>query len=111
LKAITYVFLFLLFLLVSPACPQAEKELDRPVEAWIVYKQEGSKVIEVIKVKTASGKVYELYPHLPKEKIPKPENRLSKKAYEGIFWIALSLLVGLVVGIGVTLYKIKKEGP
>ena len=103
--------LFALLFLVSPAHSQVEREADRPVEAWIVYKQEGDKVVEVVKVKTASGKVYEIYPHLSKEKIPKPESRLSQRVYKGIFWVVVSLLVGLVLGIGVTLFKMKREGP
>ncbi len=62
---------------------------------WIVYKQEGDKVIEVVKVKTASGKVYEIRPHLSREEIPKPVNRLSPKGYQILFTVVISLLVGI----------------
>jgi hypothetical protein len=104
------ITILILFALVSPSRAQEVKE-DKPVEAWIVYKQEGDKVIEVVKIKTASGKVYEIRPHLSKEEIPKPVNRLPEKGYSVLFVVTLALLLGILAGIGFVWWKMKKEGP
>ena len=71
---------------------------EKPVEAWISYKQEGEKVVEVIKVRTDSGKVYEIHPGLSPEEIPKPENKLPEEKENLLFWIFLSFFVGNLMG-------------
>ena len=103
------LFVFLNFFS-FPILSRAAEE-DRPVEAWIVYKQEGDKVVEVVKIKTASGKVYEIRPHLGREEIPRPVNRLPQKGYSVLFTVVVALLVGIVAGIGFVWWKMKKEGP
>ncbi len=97
-------------ILAVPSYSQEVKD-DRPIEAWIVYKQEGDKVIEVVKIKTASGKIYEIRPHLSKEEIPKPVNKILQKSYSLLFTLVIIILMGLSVGIGIVLWKLKKEGP
>jgi len=88
--------------------PQTTFPKEKPVEAWISYKQEGGKVVEVVKVRTDSGKVYEIYPGLSPEEIPKPENKLPEGKENFLFWIFLSFLVGNLVGGIVVWFRMRK---
>jgi len=81
---------------------------EKPVEAWISYKQVDGRVVEVVKVKTDTGKVYEFYPGLSPSEIPKPENRLPERVSRSLFLISLSFLTGLLTGIAVLWMKMKK---
>ncbi len=81
---------------------------EKPVEAWISYKQVDGKVVEVVKVKTDTGKVYEFYPGLSPSEIPKPENKLPERVSRILFLISLGFLTGLLTGIAVLWVKMRK---
>ncbi len=82
---------------------------EKPVEAWISYKQVNGKVVEVVKIKTNTGKVYEIYPGLAPHQIPKVENRLPQSKVKWILLISLAFLVGGLVGGTVIWYKFRRE--
>ncbi len=106
------VFPFLVFFLLLITPPLSFSEEEKPVEAWIVYKQEGNKVVEVVKIRTSSGKVYEIEPHIPLEKIPKPVNTLPEKTLKVLLIATVSFILGVLAGIGVLMRKLKEEkGP
>ena len=81
---------------------------EKPVEAWISYKQDGNKVVEVVKVKTNTGKVYEFYPGLSPKRIPRPENKLSKDISNKLLFTSLGFLFGITTGIVVLWLKYEK---
>jgi len=98
-------FLLLCLLLFIPFSPVSA---EKPVEAWITYKQVGKKVVEVVKVRTDDGKVYEFYPGLSPKEIPKPENRLPEQVSQKIFLLAVGFLGGILTGIVVLWRKYRK---
>ena len=100
-------FLFSVFLVLSFLALPARSD-EKPVEAWISYKQMDGKVVEVVKVKTDKGKVYEFYPGLSPEEIPKPENRLPEKVSGKLFFLSLGFLLGLLTGVVVLWLKLRK---
>lgn len=100
---------FILTLLLTPiAQSKTTVEEDKPVEAWITYKTEGKKVVEVIKVKTKSGKVYEITPHLKKEEIPKPVSTLPEKTSKTIVEVLIGLNVLLFAAVVLLAIKVRK---
>ncbi|MEO2083277.1 MAG: hypothetical protein ABGX12_04545 [Desulfurobacteriaceae bacterium] len=100
---------FILTLLLTPvAQSKTTVEEDKPVEAWITYKTEGNKVIEVIKVKTAAGKIYEITPHLKQEKIPKPVSTLPEELSDTTVKILIGLNVLLFVMVVILAIKVRK---
>jgi len=98
--------LIIVFFFILTASIGAKEE--KPVEAWIAYKQVGGKVVEVVKVKTDSGKIYEFYPGLSPNEIPKPKNELPRSVSVKLFLISLGFLVGFLLGIGVLWVKLKR---
>ena len=84
---------------------------DRPIEAQIVYKQVGDKVEEVVVIKTASGKTYEIYPTVAPNQIPKPESRLSVSEKVLLAVALFSFLAGVGVVAFWWLLRREKEGP
>ena len=108
-KKTVLLLTFLSFLITSPL---SFSEEEKPVEAWIVYKKEGDKVVEVVKIRTSKGKVYEIEPHIPPEKIPKPVNTLPEKTLKVLLIATISFILGILAGIGVLMRKLKEEkGP
>jgi len=100
------LLLFVLSSLFLTAPIKAKEE--KPVEAWISYKQVDGKVVEVVKVKTDSGKVYEFYPGLSPNEIPKPKNELPNRVSSKLFLVSLGFLMGLFVGTAVLWVKLKR---
>ena len=91
--------LILLSLLLTFSLPVGLNAEERPVEAWISYKQVNGKVVEVVKVKTNTGKVYEFYPGISPQEIPKPKSSIPQKVSEKVFFISLGFLIGLSLGL------------
>jgi hypothetical protein len=100
---LTVLFASILF----PSTPLLSADNDQPVEAWIEEKYEGGKRVEVIKVRLKSGKIVEVRPHLTKEKIPKPESKLSSGKERFLEYFGMAIM-GLIVGSGVFLLIRKK---
>jgi hypothetical protein len=84
---------------------------DKPVEAHIVYKQVGDKVEEVVIIKTASGKTYEIYPTVAPNQIPKPESNLSISKKTLLVVVLFGLLAVVGVGVFWWLLRREREGP
>jgi len=72
---------------------------EKPVEAWIEKKVINGKKVEVIKIKTSSGKIVEITPTLTKEEIPRPVSKLPEKTTRKLLYISLGLFIGLIAGI------------
>ncbi len=102
MRVLFLISLLLLFL----SFPSVSAE--KPVEAWITYKQVGRKVVEVVKVRTDDGKVYEFYPGLSPKEIPKPENRLPEPVLQRVFLLAVGFFLGLLTGVVVLWRKYRK---
>ncbi|ADU97619.1 hypothetical protein Theam_1663 [Thermovibrio ammonificans HB-1] len=106
-----FITFFLLLHLFAPVAFGAPSE-DVPVEARIAYKQVNGKVVEVVVIKTKSGKTYELYPGIAPSQIPRPSSSIPREKSEFLYLIS-GFLVGLL-GAGVVavwwLNRREKEG-
>ncbi len=100
-----FVTLVLTLLLFSSYTSFSE---EKPVEAWISYKQVNGKVVEVVKVRTNTGKVYEFYPGLPPEKIPKPVNKLPRNTSRKLLYISIGFFLGVLAGTAGIYMKYRK---
>lgn len=98
------VVVFSAFLLLSVSSFAGE----RPVEAWISHKQVGNRVVEVVKIKTNTGKIYEFYPGLSPKSIPKPESRLSEGVSNKLLLVSVGFLFGIATGVAILLLKYGK---
>lgn len=101
-----FLLLVILSSLFLTAPIRAEEE--KPIEAWISYKQVGNKVVEVVKVKTNTGKVYEFYPGLSPQSIPKPKGSLFGNVSKKLTLISLGFLLGSLLGMGVLWFRYEK---
>ena len=100
--------MFIVFLLTFLLLFTVPSAAEKPVEAWIAYKQVDGKVVEVVKVRTDDGKVYEFYPGLSPKEIPKPKNRLPEPVLQRVFLLAVGFFLGLLTGVVVLWRKYRK---
>ena len=99
-----------LFLMITLFSVPVKAE-EKPVEAEIVYKQVGGRVVEVVRIKTNTGKVYEIYPGVAPNQVPKvgSRNRLSFGNSGTVLLFTLGFLVGILITWVVIKRKYEKE--
>jgi hypothetical protein len=82
---------------------------EKPVKAEIVYKQVGDRIVEVIRIKTNTGKVYEIYPGIAPKQVPRVSSKTKLNKSEGILFFTIIFLIGISIAWVIVERKYKKE--
>ncbi|SMP10652.1 hypothetical protein SAMN06265339_0839 [Desulfurobacterium pacificum] len=109
MKKLAIYTLFIFLFLPTFALTNKTFAEDKPVEAWITKEKIGNREVEVIKIRTESGKIIEVAPGLTREEIPKPVNKLPEGTSKKLLYLSGGLVVGLGIGVLLMKYLMKKE--